>query len=205
MQWGAPLLFLSINRNQSVNCNQSFIPSIYKQVRQWGARTPTEAKLRWKWSHLAFFAGRDFCSLCLLCLCPHWGAGVEPQRRQVTFLFLICSNLKSGKVHFQIWHQARFIFKEIRQGPTHRLPHLPLPQVHLLQRLDGRRSLHWRPVGGHRQGGLQGGEKSRGEVFSKIMFSTDQGAGAAALLVNRQKPPAGKISAALAGHQGSTN
>ena len=37
------------------------------------------------------------------------------------------------------------------------------------------------------------------------MFLADQRAGAATLLVNRQKPPAGKISAALAAHQGSTN
>ena len=40
---------------------------------------------------------------------------------------------------------------------------------------------------------------------TEFAFLADQRAGAEALLVNRQKPPAGKISAALAGHQGSTN
>ena len=64
---------------------------------------------------------------------------------------------------FRIWNLASYNKYEykIRKVPAHRFPHLPLPQVHLLQRVDGGRPRPRRPLGGHRQGGLQGGEKSK--------------------------------------------
>ena len=80
-------------------------------------------------------------------------------------------NHKDGELPADQFVLVFHILPKPRQVPAHGLPHLSLPQVHLLQRLDGCRPCPRRPLGGRRQGGLQGGFEGKLFEFIQNIFS----------------------------------
>ena len=131
-------------------------------------------------------AGCDFCCLCILCLCPRWGAGVEPQRRWVASgsIFSCFSYFTQTQGSSSTRSSPSFSSSSSSSSTAGWVS--PLPST-TPGRASTRRTSRWF-------------WRKTFWIYPKY-FLPDQGAGAASPLVDRQKSPPGREGSAMVGHK----